>query len=155
MWALLTMRTSPSWSGSGTLYCDNYDDSETVAPDDGRRCPLRDRTTSWQRGHEALIDPSRAERIFDSITTRNPREPIGLIFSQFRDELAGRGDLSTPYEPPVRRGLTRMAGRYQEMSETGEGPLLESALSRLWLGQQLHDAVLEDESPGDGRLKLI
>ena len=41
LWAL-TMRTSPSWSESGTLYCDNYDDSETVGLDDGRRRPLRD-----------------------------------------------------------------------------------------------------------------
>ena len=125
------MRTSPSWSGSGTLYCDNYYDSETVGLDDGRRRPHQDRITRWQRGHQALIDPSWAEQIFDSITTRNLRGLIGLIFSVFRDELASRDDLSLPYESPVRRGLTRMAGRYQEMSETGEGPLLESALSRL------------------------
>ena len=77
----------------------------------GRR-PHQDRITRWQRGHQALIDPSWAEQIFDSITTRNPREPIGLIFSVFRDELASRDDLSTPYKSPVRRGLTRMAGRY-------------------------------------------
>ena len=60
--------------------------------------------------------PRRAEQIFDSITTRNLREPIGLIFRVFRD------DLNKPYVSQVRRELTRMAGRYQVMKETGEEP---------------------------------
>ena len=95
-----------------TLYCDNYDDNETIGLDDSRWRPLRDGVIEWQRAHRALIDPSRAEQVFDSITTRNPREPIGLIYSVFRDELAVRDDLDTPYVPPVKRGQTRMAGRY-------------------------------------------
>ena len=66
--------------------------------------------------------PRRAEQIFDSITTRNPREPIGLIFRVFRDELVGRDDLNKPYVSQVRRELTRMAGWYQVIRETGEEP---------------------------------
>ena len=95
-----------------TLYCDDYDNDETVGIDDGRWGPLREGIIEWQRGHHALIDPSRAEQIFAAITTRNPREPIGLIFSVFRDELARREDLAAPYVPQVRQGSTRMAGRY-------------------------------------------
>ena len=94
------------------LYCDNYDDGESVGLKDGKWTPLRDRIVEWQREHQALIDPSRAEQLFDSITTRNPREPIGLIFAVFRDEMAGRADLATPYERSTRYGLRRMAGRY-------------------------------------------
>ena len=95
-----------------SLYCDNYDDNETIELDDSRWRPLRDGVIEWQHEHRALVDPSQAEQIFDSITTRNPREPIGLIYSVFRDELAVRDDLDTPYVPPVKRGQTRMAGRY-------------------------------------------
>lgn len=93
-------------------YCDNYDDNETIGLDDGKWGPLQDRIIEWQRSHHSVIDPSRAEQIFDSITTRNPREPIGLIFAVFRDNLETRSDLGTPYEPPSRHGLRRMAGRY-------------------------------------------
>ena len=89
LWAS-TMRASPSWRGSGTLCCDNYDNDETVEIDVGRWRPLHDRIIEWQRAHRALIDPSWAERVFDSSTTGDPREPIGLIFTGFRDELAGR-----------------------------------------------------------------
>ena len=95
-----------------TLYCDNYDDSEEIGLDDGKWRPLLDRIIEWQAGHQRVIEPSRAEQIFDSITTRNPREPIGLIFTVFRDELECRSDLDTPYQRPSRSGLRRMAGRY-------------------------------------------
>ena len=93
-------------------YCDDYDENETIGLDDGKWRPLQDRILQWQRTHQTIIDPSRAEQIFDAITTRNPREPIGLIFAVFRDSLANRHDLDTPYEPPSRAGLRRMAGRY-------------------------------------------
>ena len=95
-----------------TLYCDNYDANETIELDDSRWRPLREGIIEWQREHRALVDPSQAEQVFDSITTRNPREPIGLIFSVFRDEIARREDLAAPYVPQVRQGSTRMAGRY-------------------------------------------
>ena len=95
-----------------TLYCDNYDDAESISLDDRRWRPLTEVIVEWQREHRALVDPSRAEQLFDSITTTNPREPIGLIFAVFRDELSGRHDLDTLYEPPFRAGLRRMAGRY-------------------------------------------
>ena len=95
-----------------SLYCDNYDANETIELDDSRWRPLREGVIEWQREHRALVDPSQAEQVFDSITTRNPREPIGLIFSVFRDEIARREDLAAPYVPQVRQGSTRMAGRY-------------------------------------------
>ena len=76
--------------GVWVLYCENFDADETVKIDDGKWQPLREKIIEWQRGHRSLIDPSRAERLFDSITTRNPREPVALIFSVFRDELATR-----------------------------------------------------------------
>ena len=59
-----------------TLCCDHYDNDETVGIDDGRWGPHRDAAIEWQRGHRAAIDCSRAEQVFDSITTRYPREPI-------------------------------------------------------------------------------
>ena len=52
--------------------------------------------------------PRRTEHIFDSITTRNLREPIGLIFTVFRDELAGCDDLNRPNVSQVRGGLILM-----------------------------------------------
>ena len=58
------------------LYCDDYDNDETVGIDDGRWGPHRDGPIEWQRGHRAAIDYSRAEQVFDSITTRYPGEPI-------------------------------------------------------------------------------
>ena len=94
------------------LYCDNFDAYETVEIDDGKWQPLRQKIIKWQRGHRALIDPSQAQRLFDSITTENPREPIGLIFTVFRDALAARNDLDAPYAPQVRQGSIQMAGRY-------------------------------------------
>ena len=66
--------------------------------------------------------PRRAEQIFDSITTRNLREPIGLFFTVFRDELAGSNNLNKPYVSQVRGGLILMGGWYQVMRETGEEP---------------------------------
>ena len=59
-----------------TLYRDHYDNDETVGIDDGRWGPHRDGAIEWQREHRAAIDYSRAEQVFDSITTRYPREPI-------------------------------------------------------------------------------
>ena len=59
-----------------SLYCDYYDNDETVGIDDGRWGPHRDGPIEWRRGHRAAIDYSRAEQVFDSITTRYPREPI-------------------------------------------------------------------------------
>ena len=59
-----------------TLYCDYYDNDETVGIDDGRWSRHRDGPIEWRRGHRAAIDYSRAEQVFDSITTRYPREPI-------------------------------------------------------------------------------
>ena len=76
-----------------------------------------------------MKEPSLAEEVFDAITTRSPRDSIGLVFSVFREELAGRDGLNTPDVPGVRKRLIRMAGRYQVLRETGEEPLLEIALS--------------------------
>ena len=62
-----TMRTLPFWSGYGPSTATTMNDNDgTVGIDDGR----------WRRGHRAAIDYSRAEQVFDSITTRYPREPI-------------------------------------------------------------------------------
>ena len=95
-----------------SLYCDRYDDDETIGMGERRWQPLREAIVDWQRRHEAYVDPSRAQQVFDSITTRNPREPIGLIYSVFRDEMSVRHDLNQPYEPPKRAGPRRIEGRY-------------------------------------------
>ena len=72
----------------------------------------------------------RDVQIFYSITTRNSRESIGLVFSVFRDELAGNDGLNRSYVSGVTRGADPDGGcRYQMMRETGEEPLLEIALS--------------------------
>ena len=109
---MLVKSPKPSWRECGPATVTDYDDDETIGLDDGKWSPLQGRILQWQRTHQTVIDPSRAEQIFDSITSRNPREPIGLIFAVFRDSLANRHDLDTPYEPPSRAGLRRMAGRY-------------------------------------------
>ena len=111
---------------------------------------LRERTRS--KSLNEVLQFRRDVQIFYSITTRNPRESIGLVFSVFRDELAGSDGLNRSYVSGVTRGADPDGGcRYQMMRETGEEPLLEIALSRP--GQQVHDAILEAESPGDTRLQ--
>ena len=92
-----TMRTLPFWSGYGPSTATTMNDNDgTVGIDDGRWSRHRDGPIEWRRGHRAAIDYSRAEQVFDSITTRYPRER--------RDELAGRDDLNRSYVSGVTRG---------------------------------------------------
>ena len=85
-----------------TTYCQRYDLAQEVAPLDPPWIPLHDRIIEWQTNHQAFIDQSRAAQVFDLITTTNPREPIGLIYTIFRDQMSVHNDLDTPYVPPVR-----------------------------------------------------
>ena len=63
---------------------------------------LRERTRS--KSLNEVLQFRRDVQIFYSITTRNPRESIGLVFSVFRDELAGSDGLNRSYVSGVTRG---------------------------------------------------